>query len=94
MSKIEVTADGVSVVPDTVMGVDLPRLISTTDYHDFQTLEYFLRFDMEMNVVVEEVGCLYDAGVAQFIGLVYIEGNAGHERVKELLELYYAAENE
>jgi hypothetical protein len=77
-----------NIQANTDVNVKLPRLVEVRDYHEFRTLQDFLRFDLGLDVFVTEVGFNGD-----YIGLVHLDTPSHNQLVMELTAYYEEEEN-
>ncbi len=77
--------DPESVKPDSDSKLQLPRIITANDYHDFRYYQNIINHDLGMtDVYVTEVG--FNDG--QYIGLVHLD-TLSHNQLVLQLDAYY-----
>jgi hypothetical protein len=74
-----------TIQPTAQVTLDLPRVITVMDYHEFRHLQSFMREDLGLaDVYVTEVG--FDAPM--YVGLVHLDTESHNQMVMELTAYY------
>ena len=69
--------------------LDLPRVITADDYHEFGYLQNFLREDLKLDVFITEVGF----NAPMYVGLIHLDTPSHNQLVMELTAAYEEEEN-
>ena len=79
-----------NIEANTEVKIQLPRVITAMDYHDFGHIQSILEHDLGIKgVYVTEVGFL----APEYVGLVHLDTESHNQLVMELSEYYRMIED-